>query len=80
MGDTPNPMTGTGWLPTAGANTWVITGGGSFYLGTTDGSGQYVAQVLTGTMNVQCTKSPLTGTVSNVTVPAGGAATTVQLA
>ena len=62
-----------------GANTWVITGGGSFYLGTTDGSGQYVAQVLTGTMNVQCTKSPLTGTVSNVTVPAGGTASTVQL-
>ena len=64
----------------SGAATYVITGGGSFFVGYTDGSGQYVAQVLPGTMNVQCTKSPLTGTNSNVVVPSGGASSTVFVA
>ena len=64
----------------SGATTYVITGGGTFFVGYTDGSGQYVAQVLVGTVNVQCTKSPLTGTNNNVVVPAGGTSTTVMLA
>ena len=64
----------------SGANTYVITGGSSFYLGTTDGSGQFVAQVLAGTMNVQCVKSPISGTNTNVVVPSGGTSTAVMLA
>ena len=62
-----------------GANTYVITGGGSFFVGYTDGSGQFAAQVLVGTVGAQCTKSPLTGTNSNLAVGAGGASTTVLL-
>jgi hypothetical protein len=63
-----------------GANTYVITGGGTFFLGTTDGSGQYVAQVLVGTVGAKCTKAALTGTNSNLVVGSGGASTTVLLA
>ena len=64
----------------SGAAAYVITGGGSFFVGYTDGSGQYPAQVLVGTVNVQCTKSPITGTNNNVVVPSGGTSTTVMLA
>ena len=42
-----------------------------------DGEGR--AQVLVGTVNVQCTKSPLTGTNSNLVVGAGGISTTVMV-
>ena len=62
-----------------GANTYVITAGGTFFLGYTDGSGGFAAQVLAGTVNLQCTKSPLTGTNSNLVVGAGGLSTTVLL-
>ena len=40
----------------------------------------FLAQVLVGTVNVQCTKSPLTGTNSNLVVGSGGITTTVMLA
>ena len=65
--------------PRAGANTSVITAGGTYYLGYTNGSGQYVAQVARRHGGVQCTKSPLTGTNSNVVVPSGGTSATVML-
>ena len=64
----------------SGAATYVNTGGGYFFIGYTDGSGQSAAQVLVGTVSVQCTKSPLTGTNSNLAVGAGGTSTTVMLA
>ncbi|MGO9876956.1 MAG: hypothetical protein ACLPVY_24535 [Acidimicrobiia bacterium] len=63
----------------SGAATSVNTGGGYFFLGYTNSSGQYAAQVLVGTVSVQCTSSSLTGTNSNVSVPAGGTSTTVML-
>ena len=62
-----------------GANTYVITPGGTFFLGYTDGSGGFAAQVLAGTVNAQCTKSPLTGTNSNLVVGSGGLSTTILL-
>ena len=64
----------------SGAATYVVTGGGSNFVGYTDGSGQLTAQVLVGTIGVQCTKSPLTGTNSNLVVGSGGLSTTVMLA
>jgi prepilin-type N-terminal cleavage/methylation domain-containing protein len=64
----------------SGAATYVNTGGGYFFVGYTNGSGQYGAQVLVGTVSVQCTSSALTGTNSNLSVPAGGTNSTVMLA
>ena len=66
--------------PVSGAATYVITGGGSNFVGYTDNNGQLTAQVLVGTVNVQCTKSPLTGTNSNLVVGSGGVTTTVMVA
>jgi len=63
-----------------GAATYVNTGGGYFFVGYTNGSGQDTTQVLVGTVSVQCTGSPLTGTNTNISVPASGANTTVMLA
>jgi len=63
----------------SGATTYVTTGGGTFTLGTTDGSGVYVAQVLAGTVNVRCTKSPLTGINNGLSAPAGGTSSTVLI-
>ncbi len=64
----------------SGATVSIITGGGTYNVGSTDGTGKFLAQVLVGTVGVRCTRSPITGTNSNIVVPAGGTSTTVMLA
>ena len=64
----------------SGATVSVITGNTNYSVGTTDATGQYVAQVLVSTVGVRCTLSPITGANSNLVVPSGGISTTVMLA
>jgi prepilin-type N-terminal cleavage/methylation domain-containing protein len=64
----------------SGATTSVITSGGTFFVGYTNGSGQLTAQVLVGTVSVRATSSALTGINNNLVVGSGGISTTVMLA
>jgi hypothetical protein len=64
----------------AGATASVVNGATVYPFGTSNASGIVNMQVFTGTHDFRCKLGSLQGTNTNVNVPAGGGATTVNMA